>query len=197
MTRPRHLIAAAILCTALVATTAAACTPDDPTPSPTTSSTSTPTTTPTPTPTPTLSEKDQNIADAKAAYELYVATRNVVEQGGMTNWREQILPLVGGDLRAQKVSFYEQAVEQQLRQTGATTIAALTATGYTPSTVGNDQVTLEVCNDNSGVDLVDPSGKSVLQPGFPPRLTSIVVMQHQGGERWTVNSASADVDRPC
>ena len=197
MTRARHLIATAVICAALV-TTAAACTPEDPTPTPTaTTSTPSSTPTPTPTPTPTLSEKDQNIADAKAAYETYVATRNAVEQAGMADWRAKILPLVGGDLRMQKINFYDQAAEQGLRQTGATTIASITVTDYAASDQGTDQVTLEVCNDNSSVDLVDPNGASVLQPGFPPRLISTVLMQHQSDGRWTVNTATADVDRTC
>ncbi|HZL80515.1 MAG TPA: hypothetical protein VFC06_01005, partial [Demequina sp.] len=180
------------VCAALVTTTAA-CTHNDPTPSPaTTTATSTPTPTPTPTPTLTLSAEQQQIEDAKAAYKTYRSTTNEVEQAGMADWRERILPLVGGDMREKKVSFYEQAEQQGLRQTGEIAIAGMTVIASTDRTV-----TLEVCHDNTGADLVNPAGESVLLAGYASRLISTIEMFQQDDGRWTVNSGEADEERPC
>jgi type V secretory pathway adhesin AidA len=192
MTQPRNLIAAAILCAALVATTAA-CTPDDPTPSPTaTTATPTPTPTPTPTRTPTVDARQQRIEDAKAAYVAYTAAVNDVMQNSGAGATEKIIaPYVSGDLRPRLVSYYQQVVDQGLRQTGATKIASL-------EVVSDDgTIVLDACLDNSGVDVVDPTGKSVLLPGFPSRLVTVETLRQQDDGRWTLVRSETDQARPC
>lgn len=200
MTRPRHPIATAIVCAALVTTTAA-CTHNDPTPSPaTTTATSTPTPTPTPTPTLTLSAEQQQIEDAKATYVDYVEAINTVAIAGMSDWMEKVVaPYLAGDEREKRVSYYTQASEQGLRQTGEMTVASLTVTEYTPNPAGDfhETLTFEVCLDNSAVDVVDPAGTSVLLEGFPDRLITVETMRRQEDGRWTLIASNTDQARPC
>ena len=191
--RPRHLIATAIICAALV-TTAAACTPDDPapTPTPTTSTTPTSTPTPTPTPTPTLSEKDQNIADAKAAYLLYTAAFNEVMKASGAGWMEKVIaPYVSGDLRPRLVNYFQQVADQGLQQTGDKKVASLEVVS------ADGTVVLDACLDNSGVDVFDKSGKSVILEGFPDRLITVETVRRQDDGRWTLVDSQTDQDRPC
>lgn len=194
MTHPRRLLVATVIAGALVAG-ATACTPDDPEPTPTPSAT-TPSATPTPTasPTPTLDAQQQRIEDAKAAYLAYTAAVNqVMQTAGATGWMETVVaPYVSGDLRPRLVSYYGQVSAQQLRQTGETKVASLEATESV-----EQRVVLEACLDNSGIDVVDPSGKSVLLEGFPDRLITVETMRQQDDGRWTLVASETDQARPC
>ncbi|GIG29272.1 hypothetical protein [Cellulomonas marina] len=200
MTHPRRLLVATVIAGALVAGTTA-CTPDDrkPTPTATTTTAPTPSPTPTPTPTPTLDPVQEQIGEARAAYEHYNAVDNAVQQAGMAGWQDQVIPLVGGDYREVLVNYYTQASQQGLRQTGETAIASLTVTEHIPdpSGGGGEQVRMEACLDTSDSDIVNPEGASVTQPGFPDRLITAVLMQRQADGRWTVNAAETLQDRPC
>jgi hypothetical protein len=200
MTHPRRLLIATMLVSALVAS-ATACTPDDPQPTPTPTATS-PAPTPTTTPTPTPDAQQQLIDEAKATYERYIEDRNEVEQASMAGWEERILPYLGTpELAAERRSYYEQAIQQGLRQTGEQVIASLTVTNFAsdPSGSGFEQITLEACLDNGGVDIVTPEGQSVLLPGYPTRLITEAVLQRQGNENatWALSSESTKEDRPC
>lgn len=200
--RPR-IIRGAIALLVIVAG-AAGCTGntgEDPTPSPTTSVTPTPTATPTPTPTedPAEAAKQQNIDDAKAAYENFIAVTNRVEANAMAGWQDEVMPLLGsGELRSERQSFYEQAATQGLRQVGDTKISSMTVTEYVPDPNGlnHEQVRLDVCLDNSETDVVNPAGESVLLEGFPARLVIAVLMQRQDDGRWTVNEDTT-TERTC
>ena len=198
----RRILAASIgltLATGLLA----ACTTggDDPTPSPTaTKSSPTPTETETTPADPVEAAKQANIDAAKARYTDYIATINAIATDGMTDGYNRILDFLGTpDMMNERASYYAQASEQGLRQTGEIKIASVTVTEYNgdPTVAGQtQQLRMDVCLDNSGVDIVRPDGTSALLPGYPPRLIQNVLMQTQQDGRWTVNE-SLNTETEC
>lgn len=172
----------------------------DPTPTPTVTSPS-PTQSPDPTPTasPTLDTQQQHIEEAKASYTTYISVSSEVEQAGMTDWQSKVMPLVSGELRDIVQNFYEQASEQGLRQVGEPKIASMNVVEYVedPTGAGFEQVRMEVCLDNSEVDVVDPAGNSVLLEGYPDRLLHDVLMQRQNSGRWTVTRNTTLEGQTC
>lgn len=148
---------------------------------------------PTPTPTQTLSAKQQNIADAKAAYKSFLTMSNKVREDHMKGWK-QILTYVGSDdLRSELENFYTQAEAQKLRQVGDSKIASWTVTKYVEDATGagHEQVHMDVCIDNSASDVLNPEGDSVLLKGYIQKQILTVVLQHQKDGRWTVNENKA------
>lgn len=167
---------------------------DDPDPTPTTP---TPTeTTPEPTPTEPTPEdsaeaaRQEAIDAAKARYTEFIAIRNEVDQAGGAGGYEAIVGFLGTpDLMQTYEAIYTQWSEQGLRQTGERKVASVEVTDFQgdPTVEGQTlAATLKVCLDNTGVDVVDPSGKSVLLEGYPPRLIQDVQMQTQEDGRWTI-----------
>lgn len=189
----RRILAASIgltLATGLLA----ACTTggDHPTPSPTTTKSSpTPTETETTPADPVEAAKQANIDAAKARYVEFVATTNTIDQAGGINGYEQVQDFLGTpEMMTERQSFYSQFAEKGLKQTGETKVASLTVTEYIgdPTVAGQtQQVRIDVCLDNGGVDVVRPDGTSALLPGYPTRLIQNVFMQTQQDGRWTIN----------
>ncbi|WP_298462087.1 hypothetical protein [uncultured Cellulomonas sp.] len=198
----RHRTTAALVAL-LTAGALTACTPDTTPPTTTPTSTTTPSQTPTPSPTPTVdpaeAAKQANIDAAIAAYEAHIDAVNRVGQAGMVGWETDVLPAIGSsDLREEIVSLYTQLSEQGVRQTGEREIASLTVTDYVedPTGAGHEQVRLDVCLDNSGVDEVDAQGKSILLAGYPPRLITSVLMQRQV-DFWTISEMVTQEGQQC
>lgn len=167
---------------------------DDPDPTPPPSPTPTETT-PEPTPTETTPDdpveaaRQEAIDAAKARYTDFIAVRNEVDQAGGAGGYEAVLPFLGTpDLMQTYESIYAQWAEQQLRQTGERSVAAIKVTDLQGDpTAGQILIAdLEICLDNTGVDVVNPAGESVLLEGYPARLLQDVRMQTQEDGRWTI-----------
>lgn len=170
-------------------------------PSPSSDPSAAPEPSPTPTVDPAQALQDQNTADAIAAFEAHIAAADRVGQAGMVGWETEVLSTIGsGELREETVSLYTQLIEQGVRQTGDTEISSIVVTDYVadPTGAGHEQVRLDACLDISKAEMVNSGGESVLLEGFPTRLITTVLMQHQGpGGYWTVNESVTDQERPC
>ncbi len=166
---------------------------DDPDPTPTTP---TPTeTTPEPTPTETTPEdpaeaaRQEAIDAAKERYTDFIATISKANQASGAGGYEALLPFLGTpELMQMYETVYAQWTEQGLRQTGDTKIASITVTDLQGDpTAGQILIAdLEVCLDNTGVDIVNPAGESVTLEGYPDRILQDVQMQTQEDGRWTI-----------
>ena len=199
----RHTTRARMLITALAATTLAvplaACTPTDdptPTPPPTVSESATPT----PTTTPTLSERDQNIADARAAYLDFVAADDAAAQTGFLDRDLAIaaLSLTSGDAREAMVSRQAAFEQHGIVQTGSTVVKSLEATDYTedPGELGMHSVKLRACVDPSDVDtLRDGESTQPSDQYVGPRIVYVEVLRQPGA--WLVDTVDPRPEERC
>jgi len=166
---------------------------DDPDPKPTTPA---PTeTTPEPTPTeptpedPAKAARQEAIDAAQARYAEFIATSNEVNKAGGAGGYDALIMFLGTpELMQMYETVYAQWTEQGLRQTGDTKIAASKVTDLQGDPAARQTLIadLEVCLDNTGVEIVNPAGESVTLEDYPDRVLQRVQMQTQDDGRWTV-----------
>lgn len=200
--RARFVPVLAVACGLLVAS----CSPSEvPTPTPTaveTTASPTPTETPTPTPTLTPTPVDPqtvNIAAAKQTVLDYTAAINSVYANGYATW-STTLPVFWGTPEVTDLgsAYFQQAADDGRRSEGELGADSLTVLLYVedPTGGGHEQVRLEYCSDNSGVQTFSADG-AVMPKGTPPRHIFEVLLQRQSDGRWTINEDIAHSDRIC
>ncbi|RHA39806.1 hypothetical protein D1825_11245 [Cellulomonas rhizosphaerae] len=174
----------------------AGCTTSTPTPAATV-----PSTAPTPvrsaTIDPAAAAQKQNVDDARAALATFNDLTNSTAQAGYD--AEPLSPMMTGELRPAVIVAYRDYAERKLKQTGTSTIDAVTMVKYEPGPAGagKERVTLDACRDNSGIDVVTPDGKSAISDEGPDRFVVTYVAAHQEDDRWTFDSATPDRERAC
>lgn len=202
-TRPAAVIGAALAMAVAIALTG--CQPDpEPTPSPKATAAS-PTTPTSPSPTSTTVDagaaKQANIDAAKARYQDYITAINQIGADGGKDGYDRIAEFLGTpELQTTHQDYWAQVASKGVVQKGETTIAAMTVTEYVgdPLATSTQQVRMDVCLDNTGMDTVRPDGTSTQQEGWPKRVIQKVLMQTQTGGRWTVNeSETTDPVQEC
>jgi hypothetical protein len=130
----------------LIALVLAGCTPSEPMPTPP----------PTPSTAPVFASEEEALAAAEEAYGKYMATSDeIIREGG--DDPERLRPLVSQEIYEREAAGFSVLQERGIHGTGATTfVLAL-------QSFDDDQLTVYACNDYSSTDVVDSSGKSVLQ----------------------------------
>ncbi|MFE5307695.1 hypothetical protein [Isoptericola sp. NPDC056605] len=95
---------------------------------------------------------------------------------------------------------YEQRVADGWKTEGAATFTDVQASDFDPGgdSPGDERVTLEVCNDTSGVTTLDEDGAKVPRAeGVPERFTVVYTMSARGEDRWGIDSREADTEQSC
>ncbi len=146
--RPGRLLTA--LAVAIGLLTSSGCTPPDPEPTPTSDTTiAAP---------PLFTTEEEALAAAEAAYAEYTRVLNEVGQAGWKDLAPLETVLVGDEL----ASFRESAADAQSkgwRQVGEAKFDSVSIQFFEPRP---SAVTVYLCEDTSGVDIVDAQGTSVM-----------------------------------
>lgn len=201
MTRPRAArTCLATLTLAALTATASACTPS-PAPMPSPSPTPTVVETTTPTASPTLSERDQNIADAKDAYVAYITAYDAAAQAGFTD-RDltiAVFELTSADARDEIVSIQSAFEEHGLIQTGDTVVRSVVATEFQEDTTGSGmhRAGLRVCLDLSATDTLRDGVSTEPTDQYTGPRNVYVQMQRQSGGNWTVARENPRPEERC
>lgn len=150
---------AAVALVLLAALAASGCAPDPTAPH-----------TPAPTSTPLFASDEEALAAAEEAYAAYVTlTDEILASGGMGV--ERLDSVATGRQLETDTAELEELASLGYRAIGSTAISDFTLQAYDrQSNMGQSVVTAYVCEDVSDVDIVDPSGESVVEPDRPNRV---------------------------
>jgi len=141
----------------LIACTVAGCLPVDPAPVPTIA----------PAGTPIFASDEEALAAAEDAYAAYLAVSDqILNEGGADP--ERIDGVVTSDIAAIEKAGYLELESAGLRTVGRTTFFGTVLQRFeAASPDGRDVVTVYLCSDVSGVDVLDFAGNSVVSPDRP------------------------------
>jgi len=142
---------------ALVACSVAGCLPLDPAPVPTIA----------PTGTPLFSSDEEALAAAEEAYGAYLAVSGqILNEGGAQP--ERIDEVVTPERAVVEKAGYLEFESAGRRTVGRTTFFGTVLQRFESETTdGQDVVTVYLCSDVSGVDVLDAAGNSVVSPDRP------------------------------
>ena len=156
---------------ALIACSVAGCLPLDPAPVATLA----------PIGTPLFSSDEEALAAAEEAYGAYLAVSDQIAQDGGAN-PDRLAAVVGPELAAIEKAGYSELQNAGLRTVGSTSFyGAILQRFDTESPDGRDVVTVYLCSDVSGVDVLDSAGKSVVSPDRPALTPFEVAFDLAGG----------------
>jgi len=143
---------------ALIACSVAGCLPLDPAPVATIA----------PTGTPLFSSDEEALAAAEEAYGAYLAVSGqILNDGGAQP--ERIDEVVADEIAAIEKAGYLDLANAGLRTVGRTTFYGTVLQRFEGEPAnGRDVVTVYLCSDVSGVDVLDSAGNSVVSPDRPP-----------------------------
>ena len=143
---------------ALIACSVAGCLPLDPGPLRTIA----------PTGTPLFSSDEEALAAAEEAYAAYLAVSDqILNEGGADP--ERIDEVVTPEISAIEKAGYLDLANAGLRTVGRTTFFGTVLQRFEAEPAnGRDVVTVYLCSDVSGVDVLDAGGNSVVSPDRPP-----------------------------
>jgi len=189
-----HRRASVALVVATLTVLTAACT-DDPETTTTTTGPRSSTTAQELTPDPRLAAEREAIQALKD----YTDLENTVAKAGFKDYF-QLIDLVTSDYGKtygeQLYSFQQSGV----RQVGDATLSDFKVIDHhtVESELYDDQLSVEVCIDNSKVDLLYPDGTSVMQTEAKGRWVTTVTLWHRTGTQWWyVAGYLMDGGRPC
>lgn len=149
-----------------------------------------------PSPTPTLTQEQQDITDAKAAYVNFYAMFDEVAQDHFHGWDAKLRPLASGSSLEDARQYILGNEAEGNYQEGQTKVGSMTATYHSdPTGQGMEQVDLHGCVDSSATKLIGPSGNVITDNGEGRWITD-VTMQHWQ-DRWTVDESHIHRDSPC
>ena len=199
---------ALLVCTVGLTALLAACTGGgngQPRSTPTATATVSSTPTPTASPTPTLSDeeaaKQANIEAAQARYVEYRKLGDeILADPGQERAFEKIRPYISSEERiAWWQSIPQQYVDLGHHQTGAAKVLGFTVTDYEGDPVGEGTqvVTMDVCVDGTGVDVLKEDGTSAVAWTPQTPIVTKVSMQRQPDQRWTVQVEDSSETTEC
>jgi len=149
----------------------AGCTPTDPVVTPR----------PEPSATPLFASEDEALAAATEAYAAYTAVSDaILNEGGINPERLEAVA-TGDDLEINLAAF-RQSASQGVHSVGQTQFDSVVLQRVLEqSDDGLEVVTLYLCEDVAGVDLLDSKGSSLVAPERPNRVPFEVSFSLQGG----------------
>ena len=145
---------------------------------------------------PTEAAQKKNVADATARYEEFLAISTENAKKGESAFDELLQGGYFGDpeLQSRQDSYWRQFTKQKLKQSGDREVTSVELAEYEGDPLEKDvlghRVQLQVCLDNSAVDVVKPDGSSAIQEGVPVRMIMDVVLQGQEDGRWAVREST-------
>lgn len=137
--------------------------------------------------------------DAIETFKEFATLNNQVAQAGFNDYFP-LVELIAGDFAEDLPGRLLSLQESGAHQVGETTLSDFNVVDHhsVDSPLYDDQLSFEVCTDNSSVDILDPSGASVAQPEAKGRWVTTVTMWHRTGtEWWYVAGYLTDGGRPC
>ncbi|GEK23130.1 hypothetical protein [Cellulomonas xylanilytica] len=182
---------------AVAAALAAGCGSGPGTPTATSTPTATVTASPTPTLDPALAEQQESVEAATATLATFLRVSDEIAEAGYADW-SAMSTLVGGELRTNLVSFFEQSRDLGARQTSRGTVESIVLKEFQPGTpgAGGERVLLDACLDNSTSEVLLPDGSSDIDRSYPQRVVVTYTVQHHV-DFWTVDDAQSDASRTC
>ena len=129
---------------------------------------------------PSETSDDKVLADASAAYSAYVSAADAVfADGGRSP--EKLSDVATGTALELVESDAEQFREMELHSVGRTVLSGFKL--QSRNVVGQDveDATLYVCEDVSGIDILDSSGKSLVSPDRISKQTFEVSVERSAG----------------
>jgi hypothetical protein len=145
-------------------------------------------------PEPVFSSDAEAFAAAEATYRAYVDALNDVDLSDPATF-EPVFALTTGELNASDRTSFSTWHAEGFTISGAATVTALSHTDASPS---SGAVTLDVCYDVSGVDVLDSEGQSVVLQDRPSvqRLEVELVKATRDAEM-LVTTIGASLDKPA
>ncbi len=151
--------------------------------------------TPSPSATPVFASEEEALAAAEEAYAAYVAVSNqVFSEGGINP--ERLNSVATGDFLADEMAGFERILANGWRSTGLTAFRDVVLQRYSPGS-STDIVGVYVCEDVSGVDVLDSSGASVVSPSRPETTVMQVTFDLGDENALLVSSREAWRVEPC
>jgi len=124
---------------------------------------------PKPSSTPLFANEEEALKAATEAYAAYVKVSDQILAEGGAN-PERIMSVATGDVAKEEREGYGQLSALGYHLVGATSFDGVTLQRFeTVSAFGPDIVSVYLCTDVKGVDVLDSSGLSVVPPGRPDR----------------------------
>jgi hypothetical protein len=129
-----------------------------------------PLSTPTPSPSaihaPVFASDEEALKAATDAYAAYLAMSDTIAQEGGIN-PERIKDYAADDELASALKSFEQYRQAGAHNTGSTRFAGVRLQSASYLLPESTSVVIYVCNDVSGVDVLDRAGASLVKPGRP------------------------------
>ncbi|MFZ2963914.1 MAG: hypothetical protein WA006_04430, partial [Rhodoglobus sp.] len=129
------------------------------------------------------------------AYAAYLAVSNqVFAEGGSRP--ERLNSVATGEFLADEKAGFETVLANGWRSTGHTTFRDVVLQSYSPGS-SNGIIGIYLCEDVSGVDVMDASGVSVVSPSRPETTTMQVIFDLGAGDALLISSKEAWSVEPC
>lgn len=148
-----------------------------------------------PSPTPVFASEEEALAAAEEAYAAYLAVSNQVFAEGGAN-PERLNSVATGDFLADEMAGFERVRASGWRSTGLTAYRDVVLQSYAPGS-STGVVGIYVCEDVSGVDVLDASGVSVVSPSRPDTTTMQVIFDLGDSNTLLISSREAWSVEPC
>jgi len=154
-----------------------------------------------PSPSPTVDAAEQQTVEAaEQTLQDFYEVGAKVGNAGFANWQVMQGFWTDAEQWQAQQETYEQRVADGWTTEGAATFTDVQASDFDPGDdiAGDERVTLEVCNDTSGVTTLDKDGAKVPRAeGVPERFTVVYTMSARGEDRWGIDSREADTEQSC
>ena len=127
-----------------------------------------------------FASEEEALAAAEDAYQAYLDVSNAVAQAG---WVDTSLleKVERGDALADEVETASSFAAKGYRQLGSSTFDSVELQQLEDLGAGSVNLVVYLCLDVSGVDVVDPTGSSVVAPSRPDRQALEVEMDDADG----------------
>ena len=112
--------------------------------------------------------EDEALAAAEEAYGAYIGVIDAIFADGGEN-PERLLTVATGSVYESELEGFEGVAESGWHSVGVSTLDSVTLQSYDAASKGESVITIYACNDVSAVDVLDPSGNSVVAPDRPNR----------------------------
>ena len=147
---------------------------------------------PTPSATPVFASDEEALAAAEVAYAAYLAVSDAIfAEGGADP--ERLSGVASGDFLEASIAGFQKVQTNGWRSVGTSTADSYELQKFDP----DGSVTVYLCTDVSGVDVVDSSGQSVVSPNRPARTYFEVNFDYVGGPTMLVASREVWGDGAC
>jgi len=150
--------------------------------------------TPEPTPTPTgFATEDEAFAAAEAIYREYIDRANEVDLSDPSTFEPLYELTTGAALKADKEQFSEMHAEGYTR-IGTSRIELIAPRD---ADLEADHVELDICLDNSEIDVLDRNGQSIVSPDRPDIIPMRVTFTLLGGDARIISVTARDGEPLC